>query len=493
MLFNSFNFLLFFPAVCLVYFLIPRKIRPCWLLAANIFFYLCWNWKFPLMLIITILTTWAGGWLIQGSASAGGKKNSQKWLVFACFLINIGILFFYKYLDFAFVQLNKLMSLAHLTPIANPLSFVVPLGISFYTFKALSYIMDIYRGKIEAERNPLIYAAYISFFPTLIAGPIDRAQNTIRQIRAPKSFDFNRVKYGLWLMLWGYFQKIVIADRLALFVNTVFDDQAVYVHSGVVGILASVFYTFQIYCDFAGYSNLAIGAAQILGFEIPVNFVRPYFAKSMIDFWKRWHISLTGWFRDYVYIPLGGNRVSKPRHLANILIVFLVSGLWHGAGLNFIFWGFLHGLSQVFEIMLRPLYEKTFMKMKTYGSFGYRLAQTILTFSLVSFNWIFFRAENLNRAFAFIKGLFSYNPYILFTDDLFLYGLNRVNFEIAILSLLVLLVVSWQQRTGSLREKIDRQPLWLRWTLIFGCLFAVLLYGIYGPGFDAADFIYAGF
>lgn len=496
MLYTSQNFFLFFPIVCLFYYIIPQKIRWLWILITSYFFYFSWNQKLPLLLLFSTITTYIGGIGIQyvKKRVERPRKFGQKMILFSCFSLNIGILFFYKYLDFFFLNLNKVLSRIHFTQVENPFSFILPLGISFYTFKVLSYLMDNYRGKIDAEKNLLKYAAYVAFFPTMVSGPIDRAISTIPQITESKNFRFENVKHGLWLMLWGYFQKVVIADRLALMVNEVFNNQEIYVHSGVIGIVASVFYSFQIYCDFSGYSDIAIGAAQVLGFTVSENFRRPYFAKSIVDFWKRWHISLTTWFRDYLYIPLGGNRVSKIRHFLNIMIVFIVSGLWHGAGWNFIFWGFLHGSFQIIEKILTPIFQTKIHNMKTYGTFGFKTAQTLFTFCLVNFAWIFFRSESLEHAFTFIRGIFRFNPSLLFNANLFTFGMDRTNFEITIFSLLILFVVNWLQRDqSSLREKIDNQPLWFRWMLIIGCIFFILVYGIYGPSYDVNQFIYSGF
>ena len=331
MLFNSLHFLLFFPIVVLIYFLIPKKARWVWLLIASYYYYMCWNAKYALLLAGTTLVSWLSGLLISNCAGKPNEKTLKKLWVALSLVLNLGVLFLFKYFDFGLDFLNRVLSVLHLGPVTVQLELLLPVGISFYILQEVSYTMDVYRGEVAVERNPFRYALFVSFFPQLVAGPIERSKDLLAQFSEEHTFDYDRVKRGLWLMLWGYFQKLVIADRVAIFVNTVFGDPQTYRYGGVVNIIAMFFHIFQVYEDFAGYSNLAQGAAEVLGFRLTTNFVRPFFSDNITEFWKRWHVSLSRWFTSYLYIPLGGSRRGKLRRYINVMIIFLVSGLWHGA------------------------------------------------------------------------------------------------------------------------------------------------------------------
>ena len=354
MLFNSSHFLIFFPVVVSLHFLIPHKVRYLWLLAASYYFYMCWNPKYALLMLTSTAITYASGLLIHRA----DRKNNiilKKLWVAVSFISNLAILFLFKYFDFALNNLNQILSLVGTQLIKPSFSLLLPVGISFYTFQALSYTMDVYRHDVAPEHNFLKYALFVSFFPQLVAGPIERSSNLIHQISERHSFDFHRFLRGLSLMLWGYFQKLVIADRAAIFVNTVYNNPSHYDYYGLVTILATILFAFQIYCDFSSYSDIARGAAEILGFTLMKNFDTPYFSQSISEFWRRWHISLSTWFRDYVYIPLGGNRKGTCRKYINLMIVFCISGLWHGASWNFVIWGALNGFYQMFGALFAPV------------------------------------------------------------------------------------------------------------------------------------------
>ena len=319
MLFNSISFLCFFPVVVLIYFLVPKKARYLWLLFASYYFYMSQNPGFALLLLFTTVITYAGGLMLSVLSRKGKLKSDRlkKWVVFGSVFANLGILFLFKYIPF------------HL---------LVPVGISFYTFQALSYTADVYREKIEAEKNFFRYALYVSFFPTILSGPIQRAADFLPQLKTlaqKKLWDEKRIANGLFFMLWGYFLKLVLADRIAVFVNAAYAGYEGF-GSGIL-VLAAVLYAFQIYCDFAGYSCIAIGAGTVMGFALVRNFDAPYLAVSIKDFWRRWHISLSSFLRDYLYIPLGGNRKGQFRKYLNLLLTFLASGMWHGVGLHFVF------------------------------------------------------------------------------------------------------------------------------------------------------------
>ena len=333
MLFNSLQFFIFFPIVCLIilfstYVVKKNIINQIILLAASLYFYMCWKPAYLLLILVSIFITYMSGLYMEN------KSDKIKKIILSVALIsNLGILFFFKYAGFIVRTIDNLLHINQSNNFFD--SILLPVGISFYTFQALGYSIDVYRGTIKAERNFITYALFVTFFPQLVAGPIERSKNLLPQFKVNHEFDYNRVTDGLKLAAWGMFKKVVIADKLALYVNMIYSD--INAHSSIAIALATFFFTFQILCDFSGYTDIAIGTAQVLGFKLMSNFRRPYFAKNIVDFWRRWHISLSSWFKDYVYIPLGGNRAGKLRHYFNILITFLISGLWHGAGWNFVF------------------------------------------------------------------------------------------------------------------------------------------------------------
>ena len=343
MLFNSYDFLIFFPIVTLVYFLIPHKIRYIWLLITSYYFYMCWNAKYALILVLSTFVTYISGILISKANNIQDKdkciRRKKTYVIISC-IINLSILFLFKYFDFAITNINIVLKHFNIQVLNPTFDLVLPVGISFYIFQALSYTIDVYRSEVEAEKNFFRYALFVSFFPQLVAGPIERSKNLLKQMNERHYFNAQRVKDGLLLMIWGGFQKIVIADRVAIVVDTIFNNFPTY--GGMYIVVGSILFAIQIYCDFSGYSTIAMGAAKVMGFELMENFNAPYFATSVSEFWRRWHISLSSWFRDYLYIPLGGNRKGKIRKYINLMIVFLVSGLWHGAQWSFVVWGALN-------------------------------------------------------------------------------------------------------------------------------------------------------
>ena len=341
MLFNSIDFLFFFPVVVLVYFVFPKKLKYLWLLAASYYFYMCWNAKYALLIFTSTVVTYISGLLMEKVKRSGFDASKQtilkKWVVAGSFIVNLGILFYFKYINFALDLFGQVLSRVHIELNIPAFDIILPVGISFYTFQALSYTMDVYRDEIYAERNFFRYALFVSFFPQLVAGPIERSKNLLKQLSVPSKFSFENMREGFLLMLWGYFLKLVLADRIAVFVDVVYGDIATY--PGAYLVVATVLFAVQIYCDFSGYSTIAMGAAKVMGIQLMENFDAPYLAISVAEFWRRWHISLTSWFKDYLYIPLGGSRKGKMRKYMNKMIVFLSSGLWHGADVSFIVWG----------------------------------------------------------------------------------------------------------------------------------------------------------
>lgn len=494
MLFNSLNFLIFFPIVVMIYFIIPRKIRYIWLLVASYYFYMCWNAKYALLIGVSTLITYLSG-LLLGVC----KKSILKKLVVALsFISNLGILVFYKYFDFILDNLNLILQKFDMEILSNPFDIILPVGISFYTFQALSYTVDVYRNEIAPEKNPLKYALFVSFFPQLVAGPIERSKNLLNQVKdieKIKLWNYDRVSGGVILMVYGMFQKMVIADRISIFVDSVY--QYLYVAGTMETVFAAIGFSIQIYCDFAAYSTIAIGAAQVMGFQLMENFDTPYFATSIKDFWRRWHISLSTWFRDYLYIPMGGNRKGKVRKYFNIMVTFLVSGLWHGASWNYVIWGGLHGFYQVIGEITAPVRKKLVKVFKVNdGVFSYKFGQILFTFSLTSLTWVFFRAESIKEAFYFFERMFTFwNPWVFFNEGLYKYGLDRVEVNILFTAVFVMLLVELLKYIKKVRisEFLMEQNLWFRWVVVIGLVVACLVYGEYGISFDSNQFIYFQF
>lgn len=494
-LFNSIKFFLFFSIVTLVYYLLNHKLRWVLLLGASYFFYMSWNPKYAVLMAISTLITYLSGLLIDRANAINNEKKSlqlKKLWVFLSLSSNLGILFMFKYFNFFSSSLERVFSYFQ-SPIYIPsFDYLLPVGISFYTFQALSYTIDVYRQDVKAEKNLGKYALFVSFFPQLVAGPIEKSKNLLHQFDEYHSFDYDRVKNGLLLILWGLFQKMVVADRLAILVNTVYNNPSDY-HGFEIAI-ATVFFAFQIYCDFSAYSDIAIGTAEVLGFRLTRNFKSPYFSKSIKEFWRRWHITLGAWFKDYMYIPLGGNRCGKFRNYLNIMAVFLVAGLWHGATINFIIWGVLHGVYQVIGDMLKPLKEMfiKIFKIKK-NTFHYKLYQVLVTFMLVNFAWIFFRAGSFTYALIIIRNMLSFNPEIFINGAIYKLGLDKKDLILAVLSIGVILGVNMMQRATRLRTEFSSQPLLLRWSVYLSVVVILFIFGIYGPGYSREQFVYFQF
>lgn len=493
MLFNSAQYLVFFPVVVLLYFAFPHKLRNGWLLLVSYFFYMQWNAKYAVLLFISTLITYISGLCIE-KARNNQKLLGAKLSVAASFILNIGILVFFKYSNFIIENINRLYGLLGREGGIQELDILLPVGISFYIFQALSYTMDVYRGKIKATKNLFRYALFVSFFPQLVAGPIERSGNLLKQFDEKHEFDVDRVRAGLLLMLWGLFIKMVIADNIAPSVDMIYTYYPQY--TGIEIIVATVLFAFQIYCDFAGYSLIAIGSAKVLGFTLMENFRSPYFATSVSDFWDRWHISLTTWFTDYLYISLGGNRHGVWRKYINILIVFFVSGLWHGAAYTYIAWGVLNGLFMVVEQMTVKLRNRICQFMKVDKSrFSYRLGCRLLTFILIDVTWLFFRATGFSMAFTLLKQCVTNLQFgKLFGLVFGNIGMTPVQMVVLTLALLLLMAVDAQKEQGKdVVQLVLQQGAWFRWTVYLGLLFSILIFGVYGNVYEQTQFIYFQF
>ena len=497
MLFNSQEFLIFLPIVVLIYYLIPNRVKYLWLLVCSYYFYMCWNAKYALLLLFSTATTYASGLLLELTKTKlpEGKQQTKykKIIVALSFIFNLAVLFFFKYSDFATEILPAIFAHIHIDIRVPEFNIILPVGISFYSFQALSYTMDVYRDEIYAEKNFFRYALFVSFFPQLVAGPIERSKNLLKQLAQPQKFSFERARDGLLLMLWGFFLKIVLADRIAIFVDTVYSDYSIY--TGFYILMATILFAVQIYCDFSGYSVIAIGTAEILGVHLMENFNAPYLSQSIAEFWRNWHISLTSWFKDYLYIPLGGNRRGKLRKYMNTMIVFLVSGLWHGASFSFVIWGGLNGFYQILGEMSAPV-RNWFVRIfhLNRNSLGHKLFQIVFTFVLVDFSWIFFRAGTYRNSLEIIKKMFTFNPWILVDGSLYTCGLDDKNFRLMLICILVLILADLCKYMGiKIREVVARQDWWFRSIFFVFSICFILTFGIWGPGYNGANFIYFQF
>ncbi len=469
MVFNSLQFLVFFGIVTSAYFLLAHKYRWALLLAASCYFYMAFVPVYLGILGLTIVIDYFAGIYLE--RFQGGAKK----IFLGCSLLaNLGVLAIFKYYFFFTDNVNALSNYFSI-PIHFPvLNFLLPIGLSFHTFQAMSYTIEVYRGKQKAERNFGIYSLYVMFYPQLVAGPIERPQNLIHQFYEKHVWDTARVKLGLLQMMQGFFKKVVIADRLAMVVDPAYANLSN--QSSLNLIIASIFYSFQIYCDFSGYSDIAIGASKVMGFKLMNNFNAPYTAKSIPDFWRRWHISLSTWFKDYVYFSLGGNRVSVPRWYINIMIVFILSGFWHGASWNFVIWGALHGLFQLMGLTLNRIFPNLAAdeQKSAAGVWMYRL----FTFLLVTIAWVFFRIPK----FGDIQIYFGQLTRVSILDPISL-AFNTSELLFSILLIVGLYLYDFK------RDKIKVDSVKLFWPIISGLAFLIYFFGV----FNLKQFIYFQF
>lgn len=477
----SLEYFLFFFMVLVVYYLIPGKGQWICLLAASIAFYLLADVRYILFLAFSLATSYGAARCIPGQS-----RKKKKAVLAVALVLNLGCLVFLKYYDCAASLLGGL-------GLSLPLfRLVMPLGISYYTLTVVGYCIDVYREKIKPERNFLKYALFVSFFPQIVQGPIPRYDHLAKQLVEPHRFEYKNLAHGLQLVLWGLFKKMVIADWCGVAVTTVFDGET-YIGSQV--ILATFFFTIQLYTDFSGCVDIVRGCAECFGIRLGENFARPYFAMSIQDFWHRWHISLSTWLRDYVYIPLGGSRKGTMRRYLNILLTFLVSGIWHGVGLQFVAWGLLHGIYQVAGSLLKPLRDKFIDFTGTdRTTVGYRILQTVLTFGMVAFAWLFFRAPSIEAAVEMLMAIpMNFRSEYLIGNRLLTIGLDAAHLVMLAAAMLVLLAVSLLQEKGEIREMLDKQPLLIRWAVYLAGIAIVIVFGYYGPSIEPNAFIYAQF
>ena len=441
MLFNSFQFLIFFIMVSIIYFIVPYKKRWIFLLSSSYIFYMVWN---PILIILLIFSTfinYVAGIRIYIADKNKNYKNKKLYLIL-CLMINFGLLFIFKYLGFINEIITDILLKLNIKYSVPEYNIILPMGISFYTFQVSAYTIDIYKNKIKPLRHYGKFSLFISFFPQLVAGPIERSQNLIPQFYKKHYPSLKRTIMGLKIMLWGYFKKVVIADRAAIAVNTIFNSYESY--TGLYYIIAMILFTFQIYCDFSGYSDIAIGSAKIMGFNLMRNFERPFFSLKIKEFWRRWHISLSTWFSDYVYIPLGGSRVGKIKYYRNIMITFLLSGLWHGAAWTFVIWGGLHGLYIIIDDITLNFRNKIKNIFDFESNLFFRFFSIVFTFTLVVYAFMFFRANRVYDAFYITKNMFS--DFNLYLKPQYLYevitniGINIYELIILVLAIFIMIL-----------------------------------------------------
>jgi alginate O-acetyltransferase complex protein AlgI len=485
LLFNSFTFLIFFPVVAALYFALPHRWRWAWLLAASCYFYMAFIPVYILILFFTIGIDYVAGIMIEG---AEGRK--RKLYLTASVIANVGVLAVFKYFNFLNANARAIAEVFHWPYGIGPLNFILPIGLSFHTFQAMSYTIEVYRGRQKAERHLGIYALYVMFFPQLVAGPIERPQNLLHQFYEEHFFEYERVADGIRRMAIGLFMKVVIADRLARYVNVVYNDVSSF--KGLTLIIATVFFAVQIYCDFAGYSMMAIGAAEVMGFRLMNNFDRPYLSRSISEFWSKWHISLSTWFRDYVYIPLGGNRVAMPRWYYNLFVTFVLSGLWHGANWTFVIWGALNGFYLIFALVTRDVRARITQAVGLASAPRLHAAlQVIITFALSCVAWVFFRANSFVDAMHVFRASLVFPrsaqlvPLIL-RDE----GITKFEFLYAVALIVGLFVVEIASTRTDLIKRFLSQPVWVRWPAYYAACMAIWILGVSG---EARAFIYFQF
>jgi alginate O-acetyltransferase complex protein AlgI len=482
-LFNTYEFLFFFACVLGAFCLLPSRHRWVLLLIASYVFYAGWRPSFVVFLMFSTLLDYASARIIE----AGRSDSARKAVLFGTIGINLGILFTFKYLDFAITNIAGLAGFFGVELPDYVVKLVLPLGISFYTFQSMSYVIDVYSRRVRAETHFGIYALYVAFFPQLVAGPIGRAPALLHQFKKPKSPTPDDVTSGLWLAGYGLFKKMCIADAIAPVVNGIFSQPDQY--NGTYLLIASVLFGIQIYCDFSGYSDIAIGIARIMGYRLSINFRQPYFATSLSEFWRCWHISLSSWFRDYLYLPLGGNRVPLPRWVFNILVVFVVSGLWHGAAWTFVAWGLLHGVGLVIEHLAgrrlhghSPATDRTAPPHAVHPIVGWMLTQAV-----VFAGWVFFRANSIGQAFEIFGRLPALGPIEYGTFKVL--GLPSFELAMTVLNIAILLFIDRRIASGAFDERRSPGGSALRTILGVALVYYIVLFGV----FQRIEFIYFQF
>lgn len=481
MLFNSLEFLVFFITVSILYYTIPFKYRWLLLLIASCFFYMVFKPIYILILGFTIIVDYyIGIWL-------GNEQNQRKrkQIIILSLVANLGVLAVFKYYNFFIDNFNEVITIFGSSYEAPYLGILLPIGLSFHTFQAMSYTIEVYRGKFPSEKHLGIYSLYVMFYPQLVAGPIERPQNVIPQLKKNIYFKYENLSEGFKLILLGLFKKIVVADRLSYFVNSIYDTPEQY--EGFATWIGTFFFCFQIYCDFSGYSDIALGTAKTMGYDLMENFKNPYYSKSISEFWKRWHISLSTWFKDYLYIPLGGNRVGRILNYRNIFIVFIISGFWHGAGWNYIFWGFLHAIFLTTGVMIRNNFENHISIKNILLKKLVSLSKLVGTFSLVWFAWIFFRAKNWNQSIIILQGLTKIKKQQI---GIYVFGDNAQELILSFTAIGILAVIQYIGRNKRISIVLNDYGKITSWSFYLVLTFIIIIFGAFH---NSGEFIYFQF
>lgn len=482
----SFSYYILLVLLVAVYYISPLKYRWCVLLVGSgCFYYFALEHRVELAVFsVSIWISYLFAVLIQHLRECGSKQSTKKLVLMLGIILSVFPIFGSKCTDLILgCVLHK-----------ERISWILPLGLSFYSLQIIAYLADVSRGRIDCQKNPLKYALFISFFPQIIQGPIPRYQQLAEQLIEGHPYDSARFMKGIQMILWGFFLKFMIANKAAVIVDTVFNHDTAY--RGLYVLIAGILYSFQLYADFQSCVSLSQGAAQVFGIQLIDNFNHPYFSVSIQDFWRRWHISLSSWLRDYIYVPLGGGRGGKLKKYANLVITFAVSGIWHGATWKYLFWGLLHAGYQIAGDLTKGIQKKLYSFFHMSWESGFcKITRRFVTFYFVMLGWIIFRAESLKIGIRMLWSMFTLqNPWILFDDSLFRLGLNQKEWEVLALSLLILFLVSILQEKGiGIRAWFNRQCLIVRWVLYLGIICSIWIFGTYGYGFDASDFIYGGF
>ncbi len=502
--FFSAGFLIFLGVVFVIDWALPGRYRYLWLLGASYFFYASWNLKYTAVLLGVTIVTYAASWFLSDKSHS---IKSRRLVLGTGILVMAGLILVFKFWDFWYSGLTALFGISDPAE-GGIMSIVAPIGLSFYVLAAIGYLADVHRDKIPMEKNFGKLALFLSFFPAVLSGPIERGTNLLRQINSPEDFDYDRAKKGILQILYGYFMKILVANRLAVIVDSAFAGYSE--QTGATMTIAVILYGIQLYADFAGYSYIAIGIGRALGFDLIENFRQPYFSRGIGEFWSRWHISLSSWLRDYVYIPLGGNRKGRLRQYINLMITFLISGLWHGTGWQFIFWGGLHGIYQILAKAFvplklktplkpaRPLKPETLVKPETPVPTvrpGRRVLRALFTFALVDLAWLFFKASSIREGFDIIKLIVcSFHPRSTIVEGLFLCGFEPKRFAILVCEMLIVLAVDLIHENGrSVTALLNAWKKPLRWCVYICGIVAIIAGVVYDYGLDASSFIYARF
>ena len=488
MLFNSLSFLIFLAIIFTIYYITPQKFRWVILLISSFYFYMCWKVESVLILLFYIIINYIVAIEIDKTKN---KENQSKNKVYISISVisSIGMLLFFKYFNFFNSTLRELFKHFNLFYGIKNINIIAPLGISFYTFKTLSYVIDVYRGIQKPEKNIAYFALYVSFFPQILAGPIDRASNLLPQLHEKHSFDYDLVVEGFRRILWGAFKKIVIADRLALVVNQVYNHSHTY--SGLPLIIATYSYALQLYCDFSGYSDMAIGTARIFGIKSIENFNHPYVSQTISEFWRRWHMSLSNWFNDYVYMPIvfSKKELGKLAVVIAAIVTFSLSGLWHGAAWTYVIWGTMHGIGVSFDALTKKQHKKL---KKKFNKYIFKYISIFLTFNFVCFSFIFFRANSISDALYIVRNLFNFgnkSSIAIFNSNLMKSGFTQIDLINAIISIIILQIVELIERKEKSIDILKGKPLILRWTSYYALILWIIFFGVFG----AREFIYFQF